>query len=456
MKKIFTILLLLPLFTHAQNKLDFEFDYAQFSYDTTSNFVEFYYSFNQGSMKPEMHDTSSNVEGILKIFIQDSSKGDTVVYNQWLMKHDVADTSVIENQALVGTLGFILPAGKLICEITGIDLHDKQNSRTITEHITVVPLINSNMSISDIQLASKMIQGSENTSSIFYKNTYEVVPIPNLVFSKTQPTLFFYTELYNLQSDNIKSPVLKLNEVIYNSRGRILKQKSKSISRDINSRVEVGALVLANYPTDTYTIALALIDSLGNQASTSSKRFFVYNPDVQVVDTFETSTTASISSMFGAMSEEEIEDIYQKSKYLASPLEIEKFERLNNLEGQRTFMDEFWKNRDTNPSTPENEFFQEYLQRIETANQRYGALGKTGWKTDRGRIYLLYGEPSEIERFPNQLETKPYEIWHYNEIEGGVYFDFGDVTGFSNYELLNSTKRGELRDDNWMRRISAN
>ena len=47
------------------------------------------------------------------------------------------------------------------------------------------------MSISDIQLASKMIQGSENTSSIFYKNTYEVIPIPNFVFGKSQPACFF-------------------------------------------------------------------------------------------------------------------------------------------------------------------------------------------------------------------------------------------------------------------------
>ena len=46
-------------------------------------------------------------------------------------------------------------------------------------------------------------------------------------------------------------------------------------------------------------------------------------------------------------------------------------------------------------------------------------MSKIGWKTDRGRIFILYGEPSEIERFPNQMDTKPYEIWHYNDIEGG-------------------------------------
>lgn len=119
-------------------------------------------------------------------------------------------------------------------------------------------------------------------------------------------------------------------------------------------------------------------------------------------------------------------------------------------------MIDFWKIRDTNPVTPENEFFKDYLNRIEIANQRYSAMGRTGWKTDRGRVYLLYGEPSEVERYPNQLESRPYEIWRYNELEGGVYFVFADITGFSDYLLVHSTKRGEMRDDNWSRRINVN
>ena len=109
--------------------------------------------------------------------------------------------------------------------------------------------------------------------------------------------------------------------------------------------------------------------------------------------------------------------------------------------------------RDENSNSNKNEFYRNYMQRIELSNQKYASMGRQGWKTDRGRIFLLYGEPSEIERYPNQLETRPYEIWQYTEIEGGIYFVFADLTGFSDYTLINSTKRGELRDDNWQRRI---
>ena len=58
-------------------------------------------------------------------------------------------------------------------------------------------------------------------------------------------------------------------------------------------------------------------------------------------------------------------------------------------------------------------------------------MSKIGWKTDRGRVLILYGEPNEIERFPNQMDKKPYEIWHYDDVEGGVIFVFADLSGFS-------------------------
>jgi GWxTD domain-containing protein len=90
-----------------------------------------------------------------------------------------------------------------------------------------------------------------------------------------------------------------------------------------------------------------------------------------------------------------------------------------------------------------------FLDRILTANQRYHAMGKEGWLTDRGRVYLLYAEPDEVERFPSSSVNKPYEIWHYNQIESGVIFVFIDRSGLGNYTLVHSTKRGEIQDESW-------
>lgn len=452
MKKITLLIISLNFFLTAQEQFDFEFDYAQFGYDSTSNYIEFYYSFNQASLKVGNDTSAPNLEGLLKILIVNSEIGDTIVLNQWRVKHEI-DTTQLGNQLLVGTLGFVIPAGNYNCEFTGSDLHKPEMSREIKEQIKVTPFLNHDLSMSDIQLASKMIQGSENTNSIFYKNTYEVVPIPNLVFGQSQPVAFFYIEIYNIQSPSTLSDQLKMNLMLYNSKGKLIKEKSRYISRNANSRVEVGSHILSTYPTDSYTFVVALIDSSNNTGISTAKKFFVYNPDIIVQDTFEVASTSVLSSAFGPMSEEELDDLFDKSRYIALKSEIDKYERLTNVDGKREFMFEFWKAKDEISETPENEFYRQYMQRVNLTNDRFTSMGKPGWKTDRGRIYLLYGEPSEIERYPNQLETRPYEIWNYNEIEGGVYFVFADLTGFSDYTLLHSTKRGELRDDNWQRRI---
>jgi hypothetical protein len=77
-------------------------------------------------------------------------------------------------------------------------------------------------------------------------------------------------------------------------------------------------------------------------------------------------------------------------------------------------------------------------------------LGREGYRTDRGRVYIVYGPPDDIERHPNESDTKPYEIWTYNSIQGGVEFDFLQKVQGSDYELVNSTVRSELHDDTWM------
>ena len=434
-------------------KMNFEFDYAQFGYDSLSNYVEFYYSFNQACLQYVDTDTTDYVEGILKIEISDSTSGENIIDKQWIISNEVKDTIEL-NRSLIGVIGFIINEGSYLVSVTGSDANNPTSKKVITEFLSIKPFLISNTAISDIQLSSNIIPGSENTSSIFYKNTYEVTPLPASVCGEKQPVLFYYSELYNLQFNPSEND-LRLDEMVINSKGQLVSTKSKKISKSIDSRVEVGMVKVHKLPTDTYTLLVNLIDSSANYGVSSSKRFFVYNPSVAPIDTLQQTVSAVLSTTFGAMSEEEIDDLFAKSKYIASVPEQDKYNSLSTPEAKREFLYNFWKSRDENPSDDQNAFYVNYLKRIEAANARFSALGKQGWKTDRGRIYLIYGEPSEIDRYPNQTETKPYEIWRYESIEGGVIFVFGDVTGFNDYQLLHSTKRGEMRDDYWIRRIAV-
>jgi GWxTD domain-containing protein len=457
MKKLFVILVLLflSIIVNAQDKkFNFEFDYAQFAYDSSSNYIEFYYSFGQESLLRSIHDSTIHLEGILHVEVLDSLTGQEVLNKDWKISYSPKDTSDFSN-SLVGVIGFSLPSGKYEFLVTGEDSLQSSFSKSAKEYLTVRPFIGNNISMSDLQFASKILQDSPNKTSIFYKNTYEVIPSPTSVYDDNEPVLFYYLELYNLNGLH-NGPPLKMSTLVYNSKEQMVYDKVKTIVGKVNSRVEVGAVPVNKFSTGSYTLIIALIDSIGNYGLSSSKRFFVYNPSVQATDSlYNKSATNILATQFGIMSEEELDDLFDKSKYIATATEIKQYSALTNVDGKRKFINQFWNARDTNPSTPRNEFYIEYLKRIQHCNQTFNALGKEGWKTDRGRIYLKYGEPSEIERFPNLQDTKPYEIWHYNDIQGGVIFVFADLTNYSDYELINSTARGELRDDNWQNRIST-
>lgn len=454
MKNIFLLLLVLSFTYFAQTKFDFDFDYAQFGYDSTSNYIEFYYSFNQSSMKAFSSDSIKVVEGILKITIQDTVSKEKIVDKEWKVSHPISNLTDEGSKYLIGVIGFIIPHAAYKCSISGRDVGEEKNQRNYTEYIKSNRFISSNISLSDIQLASRIIQDSPNKESIFYKNSMEIYPIPSSVFGESQPVVFYYSELYNLLN-MAGSETLKLVSSVFNSKGKLIFSKSKQISRIHDSRVEVGSIVINKYPTDTYTFVMALIDSLSNYGVSSTKKFYVYNPSIAITDTVTGQVSGAFASEFGVMSDEELDDVFTKSKYIASSADIEKYGKIGSTEGKRDFLFNFWKDKDNDPATPENEFYKLYFRRVSESNQKYGSLSRVGWKSDRGRVYIIYGEPSEIERNPNQVDTKPYEIWYYNELEGGVIFVFGDLSGFSDYTLLHSTLRGELRDDNWSRRIST-
>jgi GWxTD domain-containing protein len=136
--------------------------------------------------------------------------------------------------------------------------------------------------------------------------------------------------------------------------------------------------------------------------------------------------------------------------YVITNEERAAYKALKTDEEREQFIEQFWLRRDPTPDTVENEFKEEHYARIAYANERF-ASGIPGWKTDRGRIYILYGKPAEIESHaaggtyerPIQegggtTSTFPFEIWRYRYIEGignEVILEFVDPTMSGEYHL---------------------
>ena len=235
-----------------------------------------------------------------------------------------------------------------------------------------------------------------------------------------------------------------------------MESKEKIVPQNNSSIVEVGVVNLKKYPTGSYSLLLSLFQDSAYVGLASSKRFYLINPSVVPVSTQVSLTNMDVkSSEFGLYSEEECDDMFEVCTPMARELDKDTYEKLSSVDSKREFLFHFWKMRDMEPDTPRNEFKDEYMERVTFVEARYKTFTKRGVKTDRGRVYLINGEPDEVDYHANDYNTKPYEVWTYHSIEGGVEYIFGDITGYNDYEILHSTKRGELRDDNWQRRITV-
>jgi len=155
-----------------------------------------------------------------------------------------------------------------------------------------------------------------------------------------------------------------------------------------------------------------------------------------------------------ALSDQEINDAIEELKFLLDDAQWRSLAALTP-DGKRQFLIRFWRERDPDPATAVNEYRVSFNERRGYADQKFGYLNKSGWKTDRGRVYLLYGPPDKIDFHPHDIDARPYEIWYYDSIEGGVMFVFVDRNNFGDYRLVHSTKSGELYRSDWYQQEAA-
>ncbi len=154
---------------------------------------------------------------------------------------------------------------------------------------------------------------------------------------------------------------------------------------------------------------------------------------------------------------QEEEDLYYRKwltedvAYIITEDEKKVFQSLTTPEEKENFIEQFWRRRDTDPRTAQNEFREEHYRRIAYANDHFTS-GVAGWRTDRGRIYITHGPPDEIQSFTagsawvrtmaeggGRTRTYPYEIWRYRHLEGigqEVELEFVDKSFSGSFQLV--------------------
>ncbi len=441
------IMLCMAMFSVAQTKdanspLRILVDYARFRGDENNVYVEVYYAFPQRSLTytPDAAGFKAGVELTVTVATKDS-----MYFAERLMVPHIAKDTSVSTMNLISSSNMMLKEGEYTLKVVGKDVNNASRRDSVLMRLPVKLPPTDRFVLSDIEFASNIKKGKQG--SPFYKNTLEVIPNVDGVYSDEQ-RCFYYAEAYNLLVGDDKNDFI-LKSAIYNAIGKEIISRERPRKRSGESTVLVDNFDVANVRSGTYTLVLSLQDSSKKTISSSGKKFFVYNAVLGVDSSLLKLDPAISMSVYSTMEEPELDREFKWTKWEAQETEKDQYAGLQGVTAKRKFLTEFWSKRPLG-------LREQYLQRVAHANSAYNVLGREGYRTDRGRVHIVYGSPDDIDRHPNEAGTRPYEIWSFNNIQGGVIFVFVLRQNGGDYELVHSTHRNELHDENWSRYAQTN
>ena len=417
-------------------------DYSRFRGDEKSVYVEVYYSFPQRMLT--YGPVAEGFKGGVDLTVTVSSKDSIVFADRSLVPHTTKDTTAM-GMNLVSLSTLMLPVGDYTLKVVGKDMNDASRCDSTIARLPVRMHGSDKLALSDIEFASAIRKGKEG--SPFYKNTLEVIPNADGLYSKDQKC-FFYAEAYNLQIGDDKSDFV-VKTSVHNAVGNEVVSRERPRKRAAESTVLVDNFEMENLRSGTYSLVISLQDSSKKVLASAGKKFFVYNSALGVDSSLLKLDPAIALTTFATMEEADLDKEFKWARWEAKDAEVDQFKKLEGAAAKRKFFADFWSKRP--PGSRD-----EYLKRVTQANRTLGVMGREGFRTDRGRVYIMYGPPDDIERHPNEPGSKPYEIWQYNSIQGGVIFVFLQRQSSGDHELVHSTHRNELHDDNWGRLAQTN
>lgn len=436
------LLVLMSLMTAASFALEFDVDWAMYKGSEEVSVVEVYLMIPRTLFKfvPDLEQYRSNA--LIRVAL---AQNDTV---RDMQEYQISDrtTDTLQIPGKIPEIAILqVKPGKYKLIVIVADLNTKQQYR-YDKQLEVTGFSGNKLSVSDIQISSQIAKTTqENKFSKYFG--YDIIPNASTVFNENQPQIYGFCEIYNLKFEQGTPSNYKVKYSIVNLNGKeVVTSDWRSKKKPGESAVEINNLKITDLPGGLYDFKIEVVDETTQQTVSGVKRFYVLRSNAQPD---AAAMNADLLQLEGK-TEKELDELFGPLRYISTETEVKRY-RKSDLVGKKQIILHFWDKRDSNPKTLENEDRIAFEQRLQYVNQQFSTGRSSGWKSDFGRVFLIYGTPSEIERFPSALENKPYQIWHYNEVEGGVKFYFVDKSGFGTFELVHSTARNELQDVNWER-----
>lgn len=333
------------------------------------------------------------------VSVFNSDKDKLISEKTWNEKLDVKDynETVSKDRYSFNVRSFYLRPNEYFIRSSISDA--ESSSESPRENKIKVRDLSGNLAVSDIMILSKRTKEDG-------KN--KIVPniSGNVATQRDGLPLFF--EIY---SDTARK--LKVEYTVFDNKKNLI--YSDTVNKDISGgKTQIFHTIRdSSFSLGLYTLEVKIHDDQNNLNTSIERPFF--------------------SRWIGIPeSVTDLDKAIDQLIYIASTEEIDHIRDAKTKKEKLKRYMEFWKKLDLTPETKQNEIFDEYYGRIAFANAHFSSYIE-GWKTDRGMVFILLGPPDNVDRHPFDIDSKPYEVWEYYNLNRS--FVFVDYTGFGDYRL---------------------
>lgn len=426
--------------TQAQN-INVQFDIGKFQSQNKS-FLETYISIDGSSIDYSLNE-NNNFQGSLNITIQFHSSDSLVSIDKYTLNSpEVMDTSNV-NIVIIDQQRYFLDDGNYQLKLQIVDNNNPNNELSHQQEL----IVKTENNFSDIQFIESYSSSKETT--ILTKSGYDLVPFISNFYNSNNKKITFYLEYYN---DSEESFLLQ-TKVISQTTNKVINNLALNKKNTGKKTPILGSFSLEDLPTGTYFLETSAINKDNKIIHSKKKVFYKMNKDViDTVDEIENTFVSRITNKDSLkLFINYLYPIQSTTESIFADNQID----YDNLEMLQKYFYSFWKKR--NPFDMEYEWIN-YKNKVKAVNKKFGNGLQKGYLSDRGRVYLSYGQPNSIseEILPNQFQ--PFEVWHYYTIndERNVKFIFSNKNMPNEYRLVYSNKSGEVSDTDWLNRFEEN
>lgn len=292
---------------------------------------------------------------------------------------------------------FLQLPGRYIISVQLTD-HETKKVSSIKRNLIVRDFSQSTLSLSDLMLVNR----------ITIENGKKIVS-PNISGNVGALEDGFFVLFETYQSAPVDSALTFVR--IYNARHTIVQQDSFYQQLGAEKRASFRKVNTTKLIAGEYAVGVEMYPHAGEVAF-STRSFSIH--------------WKGLPSAIG-----DLDLAINQMQYIADKDKLDEI-RDAEKDKKKELFENFWKKKDPTPNTDRNELMEEYYARVAYANKNFGHYME-GWRTDMGMVYIIFGPPSNVERHPFDLDSKPYEIWLYDE--QNRQFVFIDASGFGDYRL---------------------